>query len=107
MLDTVRHTTFPGTQQNKTRTNFVSTGIMARTPSASSLARQAAMDASVQTWTRCRIPIEEGLPYCVDPARDVLAKAPGYYHTTTGRNIDDLDEVVILSSELYYTSKPC
>lgn len=63
------------------------------------------MDASVQTWTRCRIPIEEDLPCCIGPARDVLEKAPGYYHTVADRNIDDLDEVVIILSESYLTSR--
>lgn len=74
---------------------------MARTIGAGAIARRAAEQAAVQSYTRCRIPIDEELAHSIKPTREVLAKVPGHDNSIVGRNIDDLEEVLLVLSELF------
>jgi len=63
--------------------------------------RDAAIKACVQTWTRCRIPVEEEVSHPLEPMRRVLLKADGYGGSVAGRNVNDLDEVLIISGDTF------
>jgi hypothetical protein len=65
--------------------------------------------AQVQSWTRCRLPIEKPLPCLIDKYREdvggwrvslsLLVAAPGYYDSICGRNINDPEEVLFITGK--------
>ena len=68
----------------------------------------------VESWTRCRLPIEKPLPCALgdDYKKDeggwraslrLLLAAPGYYQSLCGRNINDPEDVLFITGKSHVT----